>query len=378
MISKNILTPPLFYLSILLLTSSYVGTNQSIEKPVELHRSDMFPPKDGKLRLLQGKVVNGRYYAPKNVFFCEADYFGRGTYLAQDALLAQAACVGFYSTEANFKKAEVLFMAGIEKKILNREALKDAFDRFGIEILQTVDHAQGIEILNEEVLEHVSLEAAGPILIEEFLDNCLEVEVDAICDGTSIFYCGIVEHLDPTAVHSGDSICSLPPYQLDQDLQSTFLDQTKKIGLNLGIIGLFNIQFAARENIVMILEVNPRASRTIPLLSKVTGIPLVQIATKCILGHSLKDLSLNGIAKPKFLAIKLPVFPFSRLLVDHEILGPQMKSTRQVLCIGQTFDEAFTKASLYHTNNKFFLKSSKERFPFRGDISATFDVHQVL
>lgn len=151
MIIKKILKSTLFSLSILFLTSSYAN-NQSAEKSAELPRSEIFPPEDGKLVPLQGKIVDGHYYAPKNVFSCQADDFGQGTYLTQDVLLEQAACVGFYSSRAHFKKAEIMFMPGLEKKTLNQEDLKDAFESFGIGILKTVDNAQGIEILNEEMI----------------------------------------------------------------------------------------------------------------------------------------------------------------------------------------------------------------------------------
>ncbi|MGH2611744.1 MAG: hypothetical protein ACRDFB_01690, partial [Rhabdochlamydiaceae bacterium] len=129
-----------------------MSANQNAERLAELPRSEIFPPEDGKPVSLQGKILNGRYYAPKNVFSCQADDFGEGAYLAQDGLLEQAACVGFYSSIANFKKAEVMFMPGLEKKSLERKALKDAFDGFGIGILKTVDNAQGIEVLTEEMV----------------------------------------------------------------------------------------------------------------------------------------------------------------------------------------------------------------------------------
>jgi hypothetical protein len=152
MICKNILKSAFFSLPILFFAICYANTNQIAEKPTKLRRSEIFPPEDGKLIPLQGKIVRGRYYAPKNVFSCQADDFGQGAYLAQDVLLEQAASVAFYSPIASFKNVEVLFMPGLEKKSLEREALKDAFDVVGIGILKTVDNAQGIEILTEEMV----------------------------------------------------------------------------------------------------------------------------------------------------------------------------------------------------------------------------------
>jgi len=239
----------------------------------------------------------------------------------------------------------------------------------------------GIQILSNEkelnsYLSGICRDDLGPFLIEEFLENCLEVEVDAICDGVEVFCCGIVEHLDPTGIHSGDSISFLFPYKLTQELQFQILEETKKIGIALGIIGLFNVQFAVRNNVLVILEVNPRASRTVPLLSKTTGLPLVQIATKCILGRSLQDQKLLGPAKVGWLAMKMPVFPFSRLFIENETLGPQMKSTGEILCVSKTLEELFMKASIYNANSKLFPKSNKDKLP-PPDSSIPWEVYQV-
>ena len=136
-----------------MLTSIHAEIDQSSEKPTELSHSEMFPPEDGKLEPLQGKIINGRYHAPKDVFSCLADDFGTGKHISQDGLLKEAACVGFYNSMGDFKKAEVLFLPGFEKINLEHKALKDCFDRFGIGILKTVDQAQGIEILKEEMVD---------------------------------------------------------------------------------------------------------------------------------------------------------------------------------------------------------------------------------
>lgn len=186
----------------------------------------------------------------------------------------------------------------------------------------------------------------GPILIEEFLEGGLEVEIDAIGDGADIFLCGMIEHLDPVGIHSGDSICSLTPLTLPQEIQQELKAQTKKIGLALGIIGLFNVQFCVVDLCtIYVLEVNPRASRTIPLLSKITGLPLVRIATRCMLGQSILAQGYAGEAHAHFYGMKVPVFPFTRMGYGNKLLGPRMLSTGETLGIGTTHMEAFAKGA---------------------------------
>lgn len=196
-------------------------------------------------------------------------------------------------------------------------------------------------------LKNTNLNAAGPVLIEEFLEGAMEVEIDAISDGKEIFICGLIEHVEPAGIHSGDSMSFLFPYKLSKDLQIAVIEQTKKIGQSLKVVGLFNVQFIIQDEKAMVIEVNLRASRTIPLLSKTTRLPLVQIATKCILGISIQEQGLGSHAPPQILGLKLPVFPFSRLHLENKKLGPQMKSTGEVLCLGETYDELFRKARRY-------------------------------
>jgi carbamoyl-phosphate synthase large subunit len=216
-------------------------------------------------------------------------------------------------------------------------------------------------------LQNIPLETVAPILMEEFLEGAMEVEVDAICDGKEVFICGIIEHVEPAGIHSGDSICFLSPYQLHSSFQNAIREQTLKIGQALNIIGLFNVQFAIHNDELVVLEVNARASRTIPLLSKTTSLPLVHIATKCILGQSLKAQGLSGMAQPKCLALKMPVFPFSRLHLANEQLGPQMKSTGEVLCVGKTFEELFMKARMYASQREnLYTAELEERLPPAG------------
>lgn len=175
-----------------------------------------------------------------------------------------------------------------------------------------------IEIVHSELelvnyLKKVNFEECAPFLMEEFLQDCIEVEVDAISDGQEVVCCGTIEHLDFAGIHSGDSVSFLSPYKISKDIQENLYRITKDVGLQLGIIGLFNIQFAIQNEKPIILEVNPRASRTIPLLSKITGYPFVRIATKCILSQSLKKQGISYVSNTKLKAMKLPIFPFSRL-----------------------------------------------------------------
>ena len=190
----------------------------------------------------------------------------------------------------------------------------------------------------------------APVLIEEFLAGGVEVEIDAICDGSEVFICGILENIDPVGIHSGDSICSLSPIKLARSVQDQMKHIARQLGLHLQIQGLYNVQFAVLGTDIFVLEVNPRASRTVPLLSKITGLPLVQLATKCILGHPL-DKRYTGEAIPLRFAVKVPVFPFDKLAGANQRLGPQMKSTGEALGLGETFEEAFHKVGTHLANS---------------------------
>lgn len=239
-----------------------------------------------------------------------------------------------------------------------------------------------IQIIQDESDLHTYLNSAdlsivAPVLMEQFLEGAMEVDVDAICDGKDVFICGVIEHIEPAGVHSGDSMSFLSPYKLNKEFQDALISQTIKIGQSLKIVGLFNVQFAIYKGEILVLEVNPRASRTIPLLSKTTGQPLVQIATRCILGQSLKEQGLGTIAEQKFLGLKLPVFPFSRLHLKNEKLGPQMKSTGEVLCIGKTFNELFLKARLYTSQDRTLFTSDLESKLPGSDNSSVLEVYDI-
>ena len=185
-----------------------------------------------------------------------------------------------------------------------------------------------------------------PVLLERFLIEAIEVDIDAICDGHDVFIPGILEHVELAGIHSGDSACSLPPFSLAASIQKEILEQTKKIALGLNCIGLMNIQFAIQEDSIYILEVNPRASRTAPFTSKATGIDLVKIATRCLLGISLKEQGYLETPNLKYFAVKEAVLPFSKFDNVDSLLGPEMKSTGEVLGLGMSFAESYAKAQI--------------------------------
>ena len=185
-----------------------------------------------------------------------------------------------------------------------------------------------------------------PVLIDKFLDNAKETEIDAIFDGKILLVGGVMEHIEEAGVHSGDAACVTPPYSLKKPEIAKMIDYARKIAKQLKIIGAFNIQFAVRNGDVYVLEVNPRASRTLPYLSKATGVPLAKIATKVMLGRKLKDLGFKqGILKVSKFAVKEVILPFDKLEGDV-VLGPEMKSTGEVMGIDEKFENAFYKAEL--------------------------------
>ncbi len=186
-----------------------------------------------------------------------------------------------------------------------------------------------------------------PLLLDKFLNDATEVDVDAVCDGETVLIGGVMEHIEQAGVHSGDSACTLPPCSLGIVLQHEIMDQLKKMALDLGVCGLVNAQFAIQGDDIYVLEVNPRASRTVPFVSKATGLLLAKIAARCKVGQRLADqgLSLQERA-PSFYAVKLPVFPFIKFSGVDSILGPEMKSTGEVMGIAKRFGQAFAKAQI--------------------------------
>ncbi|MDA8171593.1 MAG: carbamoyl-phosphate synthase large subunit [Nitrospiraceae bacterium] len=203
-----------------------------------------------------------------------------------------------------------------------------------------------------------------PVLIDKYLEDAVEVDVDAASDGRGVFIGGVMEHIEEAGIHSGDSACSIPPYSLDARTVEEIERQTKALALELGVVGLMNVQFAIKGRDIYILEVNPRASRTVPFVSKATGVPLAKVAAKLTAGKTLEELGLSAgegakrMHGPSHIAVKEAVFPFDRFQGVDPILGPEMKSTGEVMGIDRNFGLAFAKAQT----------ASKNRIPVSGKI----------
>ncbi|HXS52768.1 MAG TPA: carbamoyl-phosphate synthase large subunit [Usitatibacter sp.] len=194
--------------------------------------------------------------------------------------------------------------------------------------------------------EAVKVSNDSPVLIDRFLNDAIEVDVDAVSDGERVIIGGIMEHIEQAGVHSGDSACSLPPFSLAPELQNELRRQTVAMAKALNVVGLMNVQFAIQDGKVYVLEVNPRASRTVPYVSKATGVPLAKVAARCMVG---KPLAAQGVAReviPPYYSVKEAVFPFIKFPGVDTILGPEMKSTGEVMGVGQSFAEAFVKSQL--------------------------------
>ena len=199
----------------------------------------------------------------------------------------------------------------------------------------------------EEYMTHaVDVSPEHPVLIDRFLEGAIEIDVDAVCDGEEVFIGGIMEHIEEAGVHSGDSACSLPPYSIKEEVIEKIKSQTQALALELNVLGIINIQFAVKDDLVYVLEVNPRGSRTIPFVSKAIGIPLAKIASKVIAGRKLKELNIDGKKQIKHIAVKEAVFPFVRFHGTDTILGPEMKSTGEVMGVDVDFGKAFAKAQM--------------------------------
>ncbi len=198
--------------------------------------------------------------------------------------------------------------------------------------------------LSRYIRTAVSVSNDSPVLLDRFLDDAIEVDVDAVCDGEQVLIGGIMEHIEQAGVHSGDSACSLPPYTLSDALQDRMREQMTQLGLALGVRGLMNAQFAIQDDEVYILEVNPRASRTVPFVSKSIGVALAKAGARCMAGRSLADQGLSQEVTPKHYFVKEAVFPFAKFPGVDTVLGPEMKSTGEVMGIGESFAEAFGKA----------------------------------
>jgi carbamoyl-phosphate synthase large subunit len=200
--------------------------------------------------------------------------------------------------------------------------------------------------LERYMREAVKVSNDSPVLLDRFLNDAIEVDVDAICDGHDVVIGGIMEHIEQAGVHSGDSACSLPPYSLSAALQDELRSQTVKLAKGLKVVGLMNIQFAIQNHDVFVLEVNPRASRTVPYVSKATGRPLAKVAASCMAGKTLSQMGVTAEIVPPYYSVKEAVFPFIKFPGVDTILGPEMRSTGEVMGVGQSFSEAFVKSQL--------------------------------
>ena len=223
--------------------------------------------------------------------------------------------------------------------------------------------------LERYMREAVSVSNDSPVLLDRFLNDAIEVDVDALCDGKEVVIGGIMEHIEQAGVHSGDSACSLPPYSLSVAVQDEIRQQTVAMAMAIEVRGLMNVQFAIQDGTVFVLEVNPRASRTVPFVSKATGRPLAKIAARCMAGKTLAEQGVAGEILPPYFSVKEAVFPFIKFPGVDTILGPEMKSTGEVMGVGATFAEAFVKSQLaagvkLPTSGRIFVSlknSDKER-----------------
>jgi len=240
--------------------------------------------------------------------------------------------------------------------------------------------------------EAVSVSNDAPVLIDKFLDNAVELDVDAISDGKEVYIGSVMQHIEEAGIHSGDSACSLPPISISDEIQDQIKEQTAKIALGLGVVGLLNIQYAIHQGEIYLIEVNPRASRTVPFVSKATGVPLAKVATRVMLQGDLREALKyydnfgmvnfdKTIMEPNLkghVAVKEAVFPFNKLPGSDLILGPEMKSTGEVMGISNKFGMSFAKAQFASKNNipingKLFISLTAQDKPFAKEIGAQFE-----
>jgi carbamoyl-phosphate synthase large subunit len=214
------------------------------------------------------------------------------------------------------------------------------------------------EDLKRYMREAVSVSNESPVLLDRFLDDAIEMDVDAICDGQRVLIGGLMQHIEQAGVHSGDSACSIPPYDLSSALQDKIREQVRLLAESLGVVGLMNTQFAIKGDEIYILEVNPRASRTAPFVSKATGYPLAKIAARCMVGKTLEQQGVTQERVPSYYSVKEAVFPFIKFPGVDPLLGPEMKSTGEVMGVGKTFGEAYAKAQ----------RAASVRLPKNGNV----------
>jgi carbamoyl-phosphate synthase large subunit len=227
--------------------------------------------------------------------------------------------------------------------------------RIGYPVLLRPSYVLGgraMEIVHDEdglrqyLTQAVQASEEKPVLIDKFLEDAIEIDVDAIADGETVVIGGVMEHIEEAGVHSGDSACSLPPHSISREITQEIIRQTKALATELGVVGLMNVQFAVKKGEIFLLEVNPRASRTIPFVSKAIGVPLAKLAAKVMVGHKLADLGFTEYIVPDHISVKEAVFPFIKFPDVDTLLGPEMKSTGEVMGIDVKFGMAFAKSQI--------------------------------
>ena len=231
--------------------------------------------------------------------------------------------------------------------------------------------------LENYLIEAVQASAKSPVLLDGFLNQAIEMDIEAVCDGKEVVIGGILQHIEQAGIHSGDSACSLPPYNLKEDLIQDITLMVKKIALEIGAIGLVNVQLAYYDNELYLLEVNPRASRTIPFVSKCIGRSLAKVGALCMVGISLEEQNYKDAIVPEYFPVKEAVFPFNKFLGVDPILGPEMKSTGEVMGVGASFSEAYAKAQLgageiIPNSGSVFLSVRDSDRPFIADLAKEF------
>jgi carbamoyl-phosphate synthase large subunit len=209
---------------------------------------------------------------------------------------------------------------------------------------RAMDIVHGEDELRRYMREAVKVSNDSPVLLDRFLDHAIEVDVDAICDGQDVIIAGIMEHIEEAGVHSGDSSCSLPPFSLSAETIEEIANQTRQMALALNVVGLMNVQFAVRQDEIFVLEVNPRASRTVPFVAKATGTQIARVAARCMVGKSLKDQGITEDLSSPFYSIKEPIYPFIKFPGVDPILGPEMRSTGEAMGVGLSFGAAVARA----------------------------------
>ncbi len=227
--------------------------------------------------------------------------------------------------------------------------------------------------LNRYISEAVRVSGKSPLLIDQYLRDAIEVDVDVICDGEEVYVAGVMEHIEEAGVHSGDSACSLPPYTLSDKIVAELGRQAKVLALELGVIGLMNTQFAVKDDVVYLIEVNPRASRTVPFVAKAIGQPIANIAAKVMAGKKLSEFDLS-VKPQKYIAVKEAVFPFARFPGVDTVLGPEMRSTGEVMGLADTFGMAFAKSQLgggvdLPSSGKVFISVREQHKPLMAELA---------